>query len=102
MSTVIVKSQQLEPRHSAFLERTVRACHLVKEAAAAAVEGIATSSKRRLNSIRLREKELDDLDMQIDSGVSDAITQASVVEAREVLACMTLMIGLERIACLLF
>jgi len=101
MSTVIVKSQQPEPRHSAFLEGTVRACHLAKEAAAAAGEGIATSSKPRLNSIRLREKELDDLDMEIDSGVSDAITQASVAEARELLACMKFMIGLERIGDLL-
>ena len=54
-----------------------------------------------MNSIRPREKELDDLDLEIDAGVTDAITQASPAEARELLACMKFMIGLERIGDLL-
>jgi len=47
------------------------------------------------------EKELDRLDMEIDDGVTDAITQVSASEARELLACMKFMIGLERIGDLL-
>src|SRR5207302_4023318 len=70
-------------------------------AASAAAEGIATSSKPLLNSVRPREKELDDLDLEIDAGVTDAITQASPAEARELLACMKFMIGLARIGDLL-
>src|SRR5205807_1103385 len=101
MSTAIIKSPQPDPPHSVFLERTVHACHLAKEAASAAAEGIATSSKPLLNSVRPREKELDDLDLEIDAGVTDAITQASPAEARELLACMKFMIGLERIGDLL-
>ena len=101
MSTAIIKSPQPDPPHSVFLERTVHACHLAKEAASAVAEGIATSSKPLLNSIRPREKELDDLDLEIDAGVTDAITQASPAEAHELLACMKFMIGLERIGDLL-
>src|SRR5437660_11521484 len=98
MSTAIIKSPQPDPPHSVFLERTVHACHLAKEAASAAAEGIASSSKPLLNSIRPREKELDDLDVEIDAGVIDAITQASPAEAPELLTCMNFMIGMQRSA----
>ncbi len=54
-----------------------------------------------LASIREREKELDTLDMEIDAGVTAAITQVTETEARELLACMKIMIGLERIGDLL-
>jgi phosphate transport system protein len=79
----------------------VEACQVAKEAAGAAAEGIATGSPAMLNSLRKREKELDRLDMEIDDGVTNAITQVSAPEARELLACMKFMIGLERIGDLL-
>jgi phosphate transport system protein len=74
---------------------------VAKEAAGAAAEGIATGSTALLNSLRQREKELDQLDMEIDDGVTIAITQVSCTESRELLACMKFMIGLERIGDLL-
>jgi phosphate transport system protein len=74
---------------------------VAKEAAGAAAEGIATGSTALLNSLRQREKELDQLDMEIDDGVTIAITQVSSTESRELLACMKFMIGLERIGDLL-
>jgi phosphate transport system protein len=83
------------------VQRTVQACQVAKEAAAAAAEGIATGSSPLLHSIRQREKELDTLDMEIDDGVTAAITQVTEAEARELLACMKVMIGLERIGDLL-
>jgi phosphate transport system protein len=87
--------------HNQLVERTVEACQVAKEAAAAAAEGIATGSSALLHSIRQREKELDRLDMEIDDGVTTAITQVTEAEARELLACMKVMIGLERIGDLL-
>jgi phosphate transport system protein len=101
MSAASVNSPVPESPTLPFLRRTAHACELAKEAAAAAAEGIATGSKPMLNSIRVREKELDQLDMEIDSGVTEAITQANAREARELLACMKFMIGLERIGDLL-
>jgi phosphate transport system protein len=101
MSTASVKTPEAEPTFRRLVRLTIQACQVAKDAAAAAAEGIATGSKPLLNSLRQREKELDELDMEIDSGVTDAITQVSAPEARELLACMKFMIGLERIGDLL-
>lgn len=95
--SIAVKAPNPEPPHLYLVRRTVEACHMAKEAAAAAAEGIATGSKALLNSVRERERELDTLDIEIDSGVTDAITEVEPAEARELLACMKYMIGLERI-----
>lgn len=100
MSTAI-ESPNPEPAHHYLVRRTVEACALAKEAAAAAAEGIATGSDSLLSSLRQRERELDTLDMEIDSGVTSAITEVNPAEARELLACMKVMIGLERIGDLL-
>jgi phosphate transport system protein len=101
MSTARVDSATPEPAHQYLVRRTVEACRLAKEAAGAAAEGIATGSTALLNSLRQRERELDTLDMEIDAGVTTAITEVGPAEARELLACMKFMIGLERIGDLL-
>jgi phosphate transport system protein len=90
-----------EPAHHYIVRCTVEACHMAKEAAGAAAEGIATGSSQLLNSLRQRERQLDTLDMEIDSGVTTAITEVGPAEARELLACMKVMIALERIGDLL-
>lgn len=101
MSTASIKTPAPEPTYGHLVRLTVQACQVAKEAAGAAAEGIATGSRALMNSLRQREKELDKLDMEIDSGVTDAITQVSAPEARELLACMKFMISLERIGDLL-
>ena len=101
MSTATAKHPGPEPEYGHLVRLTVQACQVAKEAASAAAEGIATGSTVLLNSLRQREKELDRLDMEIDDGVTDAITRVSASEARELLACMKFMIGLERIGDLL-
>jgi phosphate transport system protein len=102
MSTAL-KTLAPEPAHTYLVRRTVEACALAKEAAGAAAEGIATGSAALLNSLRQRERDLDTLDMEIDGGVTTAITEGGLgpAEARELLACMKFMIGLERIGDLL-
>ena len=100
MSTA-VKSPNPEPAHHYIVRRTDEACHMAKEAAGAAAEGIATGSNALLSSLRQRERELDTLDLEIDNGVTTAITEVGPAEARELLACMKFMIGLERIGDLL-
>ena len=100
MSTA-TKALDPEPAHHHIVRRTVEACHMAKEAAGAAAEGIATGSSTLLNSLRQRECELDTLDLEIDSGVTTAITEVGPAEARELLACMKVMIALERIGDLL-
>jgi len=90
-----------KPPFTRLVALTVQACQVAKDAAAAAAEGIATGSTVTLSSLRQREKELDLLDREIDDGVTEAITQVSAAQARELLACMKFMIGLERIGDLL-
>jgi phosphate transport system protein len=101
MSIAALNTPVPEPAYSHLVKRTIEACSLAKDAAAAAAEGIATGSSPLLNTIREREKELDTLDREIDDGVTLAITQVSGTEARELLACMKFMISLERIGDLL-
>jgi phosphate transport system protein len=100
MSTA-VKLPSPEPSYSDLVKKTVEACELAREAAAIAAEGIATGSMSRLNDIRQCEKELDAIDMEVDSGVTSTITRVPAAETRQLLACMKLMIGLERIGDLL-
>lgn len=101
MSTAGAKSTIPEWSYSHLVLRTIEACRVAKDAAAAAAEGIATGSSPLLNTIRTREKELDTLDQEIDAGVTASITSVTAPEARELLACMKFMIGLERIGDLL-
>lgn len=101
MSTASLKAPFPEPAHLRMIRRTVEACELAREAAAIAAEGIATGSMSRLNNIRQCEKDLDAIDAEIDSGVTTTIAQVSEDEARQLLACMKVMIGLERIGDLL-
>jgi phosphate transport system protein len=100
MSTA-TKIPDPESAHHYIVRRTVEACRMAHEAAGAAAEGIATGSTALLNSLRQRERELDNLDMEIDSGVTAAITEVGPAEARELLACMKVMIAVERIGDLL-
>ena len=95
------KSTAPENSYTYLVGLTNEACRLAKEAAGAAAEGIATASSPLLNSLRQREKELDNLDREIDDGVTAAITLVNPAEARELLACMKIMIGVERIGDLL-
>jgi phosphate transport system protein len=90
-----------ELSYSELVQRTVEACEIAREAAAIAAEGIATGSLSRLNAIRRCEKELDAIDVQVDSGVTAAISHVPEDQTRQLLACMKVMIGLERIGDLL-
>jgi phosphate transport system protein len=101
MSTARVETISPEPAHQHIVRRTAEAWQLAKEAAGAAAEGIATSSSSLLNSLRQRERDLDTLDMEIDSAVTSVITEVEPTAARELLACMKFMISLERIGDLL-
>jgi phosphate uptake regulator len=100
MSTAI-KTPTPEPNCAELVKRTVEACQLAREAAAIAAEGVATGSMSRLNAIRQCEKDLDAIDVEVDSDVTRIITRASPEETGQLLACMKLMIGLERIGDLL-
>jgi phosphate transport system protein len=101
MSTDSIKTPEPDSHYLALVQRTIEACRVAKESAGTAAEGIATASSTLLATLRDRENELDKLDMEIDAGVTQAITRVTESQARELLACMKFMIGLERIGDLL-
>jgi phosphate transport system protein len=101
MGAASVKNPEAGLSHAHLVKSTIDACEVAKEAAGMAAEGIATGSSPLLGTIRDRERALDKMDMEIDAGVTLAITKVSESEARELLACMKIMIGLERIGDLL-
>ncbi|MFY9675709.1 MAG: PhoU domain-containing protein [Terriglobales bacterium] len=95
------KTPAPEPDCAGLVKRTVEGCEIARQAAAIAAEGVATGSMSRLNAIRRSEKDLDAIDLEVDSDVTRIITRASPEETGQLLACMKLMIGLERIGDLL-
>src|ERR1700686_3784192 len=101
MSTASVKTPLPEPSHSVLVKRTVEEWELARRGAGIAGGGNATRAVSRLNDIRQCEKELDAIDLEVDSGVTSTITRVPEAETRQLLACMKVMIGLERIGDLL-
>ena len=82
-------------------EQTLLACRVARIAAGIVAEGIATGVPSLLDGVRVREKELDDLDHLIDQGVTSIITKVNEEHARELLACLKFIIDLERVGDLL-
>ena len=101
MAATSIKNPEPALSYTHLVRSTIDACEVAKEAAGAAAEGIATGSTLLLSTIRERERTLDKMDMEVDAGVTQAITKVGDPEARELLACMKIMIGLERIGDLL-
>jgi phosphate transport system protein len=98
----MVSDQQQVPEHADIMAMTVRGCESACAAAAAVADALAASSPEPFRGVRDREEELDTLDREINEAVTVAITHCSSgLEARELLACLKLVIDLERICDLL-
>jgi len=97
----VPKQDHREPASTHILELTRDALRVARAAASATAEGIATGSQAVLRTLRDREKELDALDRDVDDLVTATITGVEESQARELLACMKLVISLERVGDLL-
>jgi phosphate transport system protein len=80
---------------------TLDAFRLACSGATAAAEAIATGSEEALKALRNCEISLDGSDRDVDEVATSIITHVSESEARELLACMKIMVALERIGDLL-
>ena len=76
---------------------TKTACDVAKTAASQAIDGFINGSPAALEAVRRCEEQLDELDRFVDDRLSLIITQVTPEQARELLACMKLMIDLERV-----
>ncbi len=83
-------------------EIALRACLIAKDAAFNAQDYIATRSQMALIAVQQCEKELDQIERQIDESMPAAITEVTEPEARELLGCMKFTIDLERVGDLMW
>lgn len=83
-------------------EIALRACLIAKDASFNARDYIATASRMAYIAVKQCEKELDQIEREIDETTPAAITQVSETEARELLACLKFTIDLERIGDLIW
>lgn len=89
--------QIAEAEHSHLVAITLRACQLAKSAVANAADGLAKRAVAPFRAVADAERELDRLDRELDERITFAVTQAPPEKARELLACMKIMVDLERI-----
>ncbi len=83
-------------------EVALRACLIAKDAAFNATDFIATGSRMAFIAVQQCEKELDQIERQIDESTPGAITEVTEAEARELLACLKFTVDLERIGDLIW
>jgi phosphate transport system protein len=85
------------PTSSSLVDLTREACQVAKDAVSNALDGLINGSPAALQAVRNCEEKLDDLDRELDEEMSGTITQVEPEQARELLACMKLMVDLERV-----
>ena len=90
------------PGAAALTELVLRACSVASDAAYNTREFLTNSSRLALLAVRDCEKELDQIEREIDEQLPAAITHVSETEARELLACLRFSTDLERIGDLLW
>jgi len=86
----------------ALTELALRACLVASDAAFNTGDFLATAAQVAFLAVRDCEKELDQIEQEIDEQLPAAITQVSELEARELLACLRFSNELERIGDLLW
>lgn len=89
-----------ESEYEGVLGRTDRAYLLARSAAGDLADALAGNSEAFANVLS-SEAELDRLDSEVDAAVTAAVSELAAAQARELLACMKVLIDLERITDLL-
>jgi phosphate transport system protein len=79
-----------------LLTITQEAFAAAKSAVSHAIDGLVNGSAPSLRAVKACEEQLDNFDRELDQRLAPAITQVSAKQAQELLACMKLMIDLER------
>jgi phosphate transport system protein len=92
-------------RHDPTKEMTdlaQRACLIAKDSAFNVRDYIENSSNIAYVAVKQCERELDDIEREIDEGLPAAITEVTETQARQLLACLKFINDLERIGDLLW
>lgn len=89
--------QTSDSEYEGILARTARAGEVAHEAAGNVSEVIAFRNESAHEKVKSAEEELDQIDRAVDATVASAITHATLDQSRELLACMKVVIDLERV-----
>jgi len=84
-----------------LFEMTLRGFMLARCAASATADGLAHNDIVLFEEVQQAEERLDHLDKEMDDEVAHFTVQSTVQQAREALACMKIVVDLERIGDLL-
>ena len=76
---------------------TMQACETARASVTHAIDGLVHGSASALQAVRKCEEMLDDFDRELDERLAPTITHVTPPQAQELLACMKLMLDLERI-----
>jgi phosphate transport system protein len=82
---------------SHLVDLTLSACRLAKDEVTHAIDGLINGSRLALMEVRKCEERLDAMDAEMDEELATVITQVTPLQARELLACMKLMLDVERV-----
>jgi phosphate transport system protein len=97
MSSLAFTITKNESPQSELVGLTRQACAIARQAVSHALDGMINGSATSLEAVRASEEQLDDLDRELDERLANTITQVAPEIARELLACMKLMLDLERV-----
>ena len=92
---VLLPQQPAPPAH--LVDLTMRSCASAHEAVSHALDTLINGSQHALAAVRKCEEQLDSMDREMDENLSVVITQLVPAQARELLACMKIMVDLERV-----
>ncbi|MGC2695369.1 MAG: PhoU domain-containing protein [Candidatus Angelobacter sp.] len=92
---ILVPQESFGQAH--LVELTTRAFASARESVAHAIDGLINGSNLALMAVRKCEEQLDGMDREMDETLATVITQVAPPQARELLACMKLMLDLERV-----
>lgn len=96
-SQAVLLPQEPSSTQSHLVDLTMSAFSVAKEEVTYAIDGLINGSQLALLAVRKCEERLDGMDREMDQELATVITQVTPAHARELLACMKLMIDLERI-----
>jgi phosphate transport system protein len=97
MNSQAVLLPQQDSGQAHLVELTMRACASAHQEVSHAIDALINGSQQALKAVRNCEEQLDNMDRELDESLSIVITQVTPPQARELLACMKVMLDLERV-----
>jgi len=97
MNSQAVLLPQESSAQAHLVDLTMRACASAHEAISHALDALINGSAQSLGSVRKCEEQLDSMDREMDENLAVVITKILPSQARELLACMKIMLDLERV-----